>query len=676
MNEVQLIECKNSAAFNMSFRVTSADKTSDPTDEYPVLQSRSIDLSGAGFNEGDEVWPQVHAVWGKTIDSNDHVVFKRSGKKAVYEVTGVLWDFKVVLKEVVDIGPALPNFPAGIPVALAAFTNWSLTIEAAGVWTATPSSPADVVTICNWAKQYGYTIRPTGIKHTWSPVTIPANMPADTRVLLIDTSKLNTLTMIPPTGSQPALVRAGTGATMGDLLGFLEDQPGGSGSASGYSFANIPAPDHLTIGGVLAINGHGTSVPVSPNDAFSIGYGSMSNNIMELTAVVTDPNGSDPDSYQLKTFKRSDTDTKALLTHLGRTIIVEVVLHVVDNYNLRCESFTDISAETLFAKQTGSTPPPQSLAEFLQNSGRVEAIWFPFTDYPWFKAWTVNATQPADSRLVTGPNNYPFSDNVPESVTSLLKLVTGLFPQYTPDFGKLMLYVSNKGLDDYNARDLWGASKNTMFYVQDTTLRVTANGYAVLMKKENVQNAVSAFAAQFQVMLAKYAALGKYPINSPLEIRVTALDSAGSVPPAMGAGADSRPVISSLSVDKETIANGWDVALWLDVLTLPGTKYSDEFYAELEEWFVNTYNGTEARVVPEWSKGWAYTSANGPWTNAGFMEHIRMGFMGTRSADDDWNYEVQTLSKYDKHGLFVNPLLDELFVAVPEVQMAKAAPSA
>lgn len=666
MNEVQSIQCNDQAWFNMTFRVKSATMTSASTDEYMRLQTRAIDISGAGFKEGDIVWPEVHAVWGSTQSSDDQVVFRRNGKRAIYEVTGdLISGWSVKLKEIVVEGAGLPDFPVGIPVGIGSFLNWSLTIDVPYVWIATPANADDVVTICNWAKAQGYTVRPTGIKHTWSPITIPAGMPSDTKVILIDTCKLNSHSMIPAASNQPAMVRVGTGWTMGELMAYLEN-PDGNGAA-GYSFANTPAPEHLTVGGVLAINGHGTSIPV-PNDSFPIGYGSLSNNIMELTAVVTDPAGTNPDAYQLKTFKRGDTDAKVFLTHLGRAFIVEVVLRVIDNYNMRCQSFTDIPGSTLFAVQTGANPPAKSLADYLQQSGRVEAIWFPFTANPWFKVWTVAPTQPAGSVKVTQPNNYPFSDNVPESVTSMIKLVTGLFPQYTPDFGKLMFSVTDLGLSASDSRDIWGASKNTMFYVKDTTLRVTANGYAVLMKKDFVQNAVAAFAKQFEKMLADYATQGKYPINSPLEIRVTGLDYAPE-----GAASDNRPLISSLSVDKETEANGWDVALWLDVLTLPGTKYADEFYAELEEWFLNTYNGTDARVVPEWSKGWAYTTAEGAWTNPAFMSHIRETFTAGREASDNWNYQVNTLAKYDKYNLFENDLLQQLFVTVPVAKETMAA---
>ena len=71
--------------------------------------------------------------------------------------------------------------------------------------------------------------------------------------------------------------------------------------------------------------------------------------------------------------------------------------------------------------------------------------------------------------------------------------------------------------------------------------------------------------------------MGSIPINSPLEIRVTSLDDPAQVGVPAGTTAES-PVISALSYDEEAKNNNWDVAVWFDVLTLPGTPHSDDFY--------------------------------------------------------------------------------------------------
>jgi hypothetical protein len=237
----------------------------------------------------------------------------------------------------------------------------------------------------------------------------------------------------------------------------------------------------------------------------------------------------------------------------------------------------------------------------------------------------------------------------------------------TPSFGQLMQDVSNNGLKGTGifkgllqpSDDLWGPSKNTLLYVKDSTLRVTANGYAVHMKQSDVQQAVHDFATKYVDLINSYAKKLQFPINSPLEIRVTSLDDPAKVGVPAGATAQT-PTISALSYDEEAKSNNWDVALWFDVLTLPGTPHSDKFYEELEDWFESRFSGAAGRPMPEWSKGWAYTS-NGPWTNSDYIETIRQMFTTGRADGDNWNYAVATLAKYDKFNLFTNEFLGTLF---------------
>lgn len=670
MQEIQKIECKNKAWFVMSFKTANPERMTDATANFPISQSATIDLAASTYAEGDTVWPVVSAVLGKTQAAEHQLKFSMNQKTAVYKVTGTTLNYKIELVEIKDGSSSSPaDFPADIPVNKVPFKNWSGSIDLPSIWTCAPRTATDVVAVCNWAMTRNWTVRPRGIMHNWSPLSLAKDNQDVSRVMLIDTTKaLNSMHMVPAENGKPAMVNVQTGATMGDLMSFLEQQSNPSSSAaSGYSFPHTPAPDHLTVGGVLAINGHGSGVRTLPNDDFPCSYGSMSNHILQIQAVVTDPNK--PDKYQLKTFNRGDQDCKAMLTQLGKSLIVEVTLHVIDNYNLRCQSFTDIDASTLFAQPVGGKLVDQSMASFLQQAGRIEAIWFPFTDYPWLKVWEVAKERPIGARQVDEPNNYPFSDNLESGVTDIIKGIINGVPSLTPSFGKIMQKATQNGLDGKDilgidsypvSRDIWGASKNCLFYVKDTTLRVTANGYAVLMKKSNVQNALADFTNQFTKMLQSYHENQQYPINAPLEIRITGLDSPEHVPNVF-AQAPERPVISALSTDKMTEKNGWDVALWLDVLTLPGTAYSNQFFRELEEWLLQRFNGDEALVVPEWSKGWAYTDKLGPWTNTQFIKHIKEAFTMNREGSDNWEYERKTLAKYDAHNLFVSPLLDQLF---------------
>jgi hypothetical protein len=562
--------------------------------------------------------------------------------------------------------PSSPGgFPPDIPVAQKTFENWSQMINVPNVWTCIPRSEDDVVRVCNWAAGAGYKVRACGIKHGWSPLTVTdADGP---NVILIDMTSLKTIKSVKPAaGNQPAQVVVQAGATMEALMTALEFASGGPPTL-GYGFAHIPAPGHITVGGALAINAHGTAVPTPPNDAFPSPYGSLSNQVLAFTAVVTQPGS---DVYVARRFTRDDTDAKAFLTHCGRAVLLDVTLQLVANYNLRCQSVFDVPSSTLFAAPSGVTPPASSVGDYLNRSGRIEVIWFPSfpgspPTYPWLKVWTVNPQKPAASVQVYTPYNYGFSDNLPPQITDLLKQVlegsASLTPTLTGAFSTFSALAATLG----RVTDIWGASKNTLLYVRDETLRVTANGYAVLMQKHQVQQAIADCTAQFSQMLADYQVRQLWPINSPLEIRVTALDDPSKVAPPSGRAAAS-PVISGLSVDPVVQNAKWDVACWFDVLTIipegdPQRAY--EFYEEFESW-IYTHFADGFRVVPEWSKGWAYTADGGAWTKEAIIDAARRTFTEGRSADDDWSWEEQTLVKYDAAGLFLDSFLERLFGGV------------
>ncbi|MBB3033824.1 cholesterol oxidase substrate-binding domain-containing protein [Alteriqipengyuania lutimaris] len=551
------------------------------------------------------------------------------------------------------------GWPRNIKLHSRTYRNWSQTIVVDDLYTCEPADADEVAQVCNWAKDQSppWQVRPRGCRHGWSPLTIGEETKPMADLIIMDMTKsLTSLEMIPASTGKPPMVKAGAGVTMDALLTFLQQQSGGSGTANGYSFAHTPAPGNLTVGGVLAIDGHGTAIP-NDNENFDTAYGSLSNQIVSFDAVVSDDSG----TYAVKTFERGSAETDALLVHAGRLTIVSATLQVIENYNLRCQSRMDIHWQDLFAPPITSVETPDSLDSFLEQSGRVEAIWYPFTDEPWLKVWTAMPTQPAGSKLVTAPYNYPFSDNLPTIVTTLLKALTSGLPSLTPDFEKAFATFTKFELSKNGLSDLWGASMNTLLYIKDETLRVTANGYAIQMKRADVQQSVHDFAVQFNDMLHAYQAKGRYPVNAPLEIRVTGLDDPSHIV-TPGGGDAQTPLISALTCDEDARSNGWDCAVWFDVLTLPGTKYENDFYSELEDWFVQRFPAPEYRLMPEWSKGWAYTEKGGAWTNGEFFAMMREAFSDGRDATSDWNYVVRTMAKYDSAGLFATPLLSELFV--------------
>jgi FAD/FMN-containing dehydrogenase len=533
--------------------------------------------------------------------------------------------------------PGAPaGFPRGVAVSREQFQNWSQAIEVEGVWTCAPHTPDEVVAVVNWAWRHRYRVRALGRAHTWSPFALARTPSRSPRVLLVDTTRH--LTRMRLAGAGPAAVVTQTCATMEEMLAFLE--------ADGLGLTAYPAPGDLTVGGVLAIDGHGTAIPV-PGEHRTRGqsFGSVSNQVLSLTAVVWSARHR---RYVLRTFDRDDLACASLLAHLGRAFITSVTLRAGPLRHLRCVSYTDVRAGELFAAPGAQG---QTFASFLESSGRVEAIWYPFTDAPWLKVWTLSPRRPATSRAVRGPYNYPFSDTLTDAEQRDIRRQILSDPSEAVALGAASYADTVAGLRAENSGDIWGASKDVLLYVRPATLRVTANGYAILTRRRDVQRVISEFVARYREVVARYRAWGHYPLNMPVEIRVSGLDH----PRDMGVDGAVPALLSALSPRSDH--PNWDVAVWLDILSFPGTPAANGGYREIERWVFANYRPPYATVRPEWSKGWAYTE-RGAWTNRRMITRtLPRAFSVARPPDRTWDAAVRTLDRLDPHGLFTSPLL-------------------
>lgn len=578
--------------------------------------------------------------------------------------------------------PVPPSLPTGTELYQRVFQNWSGEIRTDQLWTCAPRTPGEVPALADWAHANGWRLRATGYRHTWAPLTVANGTPADARVLLVDTNRY--LTAI--TADSPTTVRVQTGASMEALLAHLADR--------GLGLTACPAPGDLTVGGVLAIGGHGTATTASGElRPDGHGYGSVSNQVVKLTAVVLDPATG---RYALRTFDRSEADSAAFLVHLGRAFLTEVVLRAGADRPLRCVSRLDIPASDLFARPgtatggggllggvlgglLGGGGGPRTLADFVERDGRVEAIWFAYTEYPWLKTWTVAPSKPLASRAVDQPYNYPFSDSIPEPVARLAgQIVSGAWGS-APLFGQLQYLVAKVALTGDLTdvllsgsllrdlltgdlithllagglrSDLWGPSRALLQYVRPTTLRVTANGYTILSKRADLQWVVSEFAAYYRQLLAEYQARGEFPVNGAVEIRVTGLDD----PSYSGVPGARPPLLSALRPRADRPE--WDTAVWLDVLAFPGTPGLERFARDLEQWLLRTFDGTRAGMRVEWSKGWAYT-ADAAWADQDLIGRVIPDSLRA-GGGPGWDEAVATLDRYDPHRVFGNPFLDGL----------------
>ncbi|MFE7443342.1 cholesterol oxidase substrate-binding domain-containing protein [Streptomyces chartreusis] len=528
----------------------------------------------------------------------------------------------------------LPDFPAEVALYRSAYRNWVGEITADGLWACAPGGPEQVVAVVNWAWRHGRRVRARGASHGWSPLTITPGTSSDAPVLLVDTSAhLTGLSLESPTS-----VRAGAGVTLEALLTYLEEH--------GLGVTATPAPGNLTLGGALAVDAHGTAVPARGERRLpGHTYGSLSNLVLSLTAVVWDE---DSGAYALRTYDRAEADCAALLTHLGRSLVTEVVLRVGANTNLRCVSRTDIPAGELFgAPGVGG----RTFESFLDRAGRVETIWFAFTEHPWLKVWSVSPARPPASRHVSRPYNYPFSDSVPTPVAELVGRIVSDGAWYlAPVLGNAQYDAAALGLVATLSADIWGPSKNTLLYLRPTTLRIATIGCAVLTGRGQVQRVVAEFTAFYRERLTAYAARGRFPVNGSVEIRVTGLDD----PADVGVEGARSPLLSALrpSADRPE----WDTAVWLNVLTLPGTPYAEAFLREMERFVVRTFDGGYAMARVEWSKGYAYTD-DAAWSDGEVLGSVVPGSFG----EEGWGQAAGVLERLDPHRVFGNAFLDRLF---------------
>ena len=530
-----------------------------------------------------------------------------------------------------------PNFPSGIPLYQQTFTNWAQQISIANVWTCTPSSSADVVTLANWAYQNGYNLRALGCGHNWSPLVLFPGENASNVVLVNTTDNLTSVSINKST--TPVTVTAQAGTTMNSLMTALQN--------AGYGFTATPAPGDITIGGVLAIDGHGTSIPANGEVPVpGTTYGSLSNTIQSMTVVAW--NGS---AYALRTLNRTDPAIAPFLTHLGRTFVTEVTLEVGANQNLQCQSWVNISAATLFAPP--SSAGSSSFASLAEGSGRVESIWFPGTTYPWVKVWSRKPTQPWFSNNTGAPYAYTFANSITTEESNLISEIVGGDVSVTPTFETLEESIVTTGLVVTGTWDLWGPSMNTLLYVLPSTLRVTSGGWTIITARSSIQQVISDFYTQYNSLVNSYASAGNYPMNGPLEIRVTGLDN----PSEAGVSGAVTPLLSALAPRPDQPE--WNVAVWIDMLTIPGTPTSNTFYQAMETWAFSHYTGSYATIRPEWSKGWAYTSA-GPWTNTAMLTSTIPAGVNAGQAQQNFQVATAAFDACDPHRVFSNSFLNTL----------------
>lgn len=98
---VQKIAVVNDAGFVLNFSVAyknanGSTSYSATSDNYPIDQSRTIDVSTLGLATGTTIWPHVNAALGATKDGPP-VQYAANGQVATYTVQGTTQDYTITL---------------------------------------------------------------------------------------------------------------------------------------------------------------------------------------------------------------------------------------------------------------------------------------------------------------------------------------------------------------------------------------------------------------------------------------------------------------------------------------------------------------------------------------------------------------------------------------------------
>ncbi|CAL8071544.1 unnamed protein product [Orchesella dallaii] len=533
-----------------------------------------------------------------------------------------------------------PNFPPTIPILPGEFRNWAGNIHVSNMWIAIPRTFKDILVLANWAYLNDFMLRPKGFSNSWAPLTVTKSSSSCRNTVLVDTTQfLIQMKMLSSKGKFRA-VQVQTGASMESLLSFLEDHKCGLFAA--------PVMGEISIGGVLAVSGHGSGLPTLSSSRAPAGYssGSLSNLILSFKAVVWDEH---KESYVIKKFARAERDSRAFLTHMGRAFLTEVTLLVGPAYKLRCQSLSDLSAEKLLASPddvNGAKSGHETFASLVDKYHSVDLSVFPYTDYTLLMACS-NRTKNYNntSRVVNTPYPFSYLENVPRSVTVLLSQFLSGRHYLAPLISRLNHQFNSVGIRYSSNEDIWGASKNILVRYKSTFTHSFSSGYAILTSRDNLQKVASEVYSFYLELLEKFSSDWQYPQNQPLQITVTGLDDPKDLPPF---GKFESPALSILAPVK---GKKFNVALVVSVNVYPGTRYFEKFMRELESHLFLKYDGDEALVRPEWAKAWAFTDS-GAWDN-----RILIRKMIPKAYGSDWNWAIETLNQYDPHHIFSNDFI-------------------
>ncbi|MFT4628574.1 MAG: hypothetical protein ACI8PZ_007270, partial [Myxococcota bacterium] len=405
------------------------------------------------------------------------------------------------------------------------------------VWTAHPSTEAELLAVGNWAVRTGWRLRSGA--HADADALVALDLHASTdRLALVDLAGLPQTLAVTPTelsGSVATRVDAVVTAlaTVGALL------PG------------LPGDGGRTLDEALAV-GAGFGAARGP-----LGVGDLGAQLIAVRALVPDAAGI---GLELR-WVDADAD---LALHLGRVLLTEARLRLVPDRQATLVS-RHPGASDLFAK-TGS------FAALTAESDRADASWVPGQDSAWVRTWTLGDPGGAGGRY---PHAWAGGVTAPVA-EAVRERLAGSGPEAA---GAAASRLATAALHEPDGHTHTGSAAALQLLTPADALPADSATFVVLCGAD-AQAVVHAATTLIAERLASFAEAGVHPLHAPVQLAITPLDSVG--------GAALSPAAA---------ADGWDRALWIRLETTPGARRRDALFGTLERDLAERYPG-RVRIDP------------------------------------------------------------------------------
>ena len=463
-----------------------------------------------------------------------------------------------------------------------------------------------------------------------------------------------------------ALVRSYCGDTVESVARRAHDR--------GYTPPILPAPRVLSLGGVLAIGGHGSRMSDSKAEEDDKGKarewpGSISASVERATVVMWDEGQG---KYVAKNLNRNSPYLPFAAASLGRVIVVDVVLRCLPDYCLSLE-YKKMKIKDVFGTNENH---PDSIAS-LAKQGGYEVLAFRPAKGEAFAERSAHVVQwnhsPAKPRAIgwrgfhglaplfdlravgaNGAEHISWKTVAKNAGKVADKVADGIAAGKKKDEGKKIdRYVRTAG-------------EQRMYAHSDVT-PVEASGWAIVIPKHDLQKCARAVYLHAHDSLDATKKKTKFEWRSHrhlvFECRSANLDDIGN------SAADRIPNLSMAAPYRDpatgTVHDGsTHMVLWVSVLylTTRNTLRTVGLYLEHFEGELHTLCDSMGWILrPEWAKGWGYASTGAwKWNKQQIEAWLEKAWPGGARDEGSWRHACKLAHDMDPHGVMSSPFHDKL----------------